>query len=71
MSKVARSQRTAQQFNGREGETATFFFSFFFHIIVDAGGFAPRHLSRSAAFPINQVVESLSKVSNLKNKTWG
>jgi len=39
--------RAAQQFNGREGETAIFLFSFFFHINLCGGGFAPRHLSRS------------------------
>jgi len=36
----------AQQFNGREGETATLLFSLFVSITLRGGGFAPRHLNR-------------------------
>jgi len=38
--------RTAQQFNGREGETATFLSTFFIKLNLRGGGFAPRHLKR-------------------------
>jgi hypothetical protein len=40
------NQLTAQQFNGREGETATFLFSLSFILNGLGGGFAPRHLNR-------------------------
>ena len=36
----------AQQFNGREGETATLFVSLSVKLGVACGGFAPRHLKR-------------------------
>ncbi len=38
--------RTAQQISGREGETATLFFSLSVSLTLRGGGFAPRHLSR-------------------------
>ncbi len=41
-------QRAAQQFNGREGETATLLFSLSVSLNLRFGGFAPRHLNRSA-----------------------
>jgi hypothetical protein len=37
----------AEQFNGREGETATLFVSLSFSLTLRGGSFAPRHLSRS------------------------
>jgi len=43
------SCKRAEQFNGREGETATLFLACLFSFTLRAGGFAPRHLSRSAA----------------------
>ena len=42
-------QRAAQQFNGREGETATFLSRCPLPFNLRGGGFAPRHLSRWAA----------------------
>ncbi len=42
------SERAVEQINGREGETATLFQQFFFNSKLRGGGFAPRHLSRSA-----------------------
>jgi len=48
MSKVVRNQRAAQQFNGREGETATLLSSCVLNFSLRVGGFAPRHLSRWA-----------------------
>jgi len=42
------NETAAQQFNGREGETATLFVGLSFYPDVARGGFAPRHLSRSA-----------------------
>ena len=39
-------QRAAQQFNGREGETATLFSRSLVNSELRGGGFAPRHLSR-------------------------
>ncbi len=36
----------AEQFNGREGETATFLSRCFVSLNLRVGGFAPRHLSR-------------------------
>ena len=41
--------RHAEQFNGREGETATFLSRCPSNFSLRVGGFAPRHLSRSAA----------------------
>ncbi len=38
-----------EQFNGREGETATFLSRCLFTLTLRGGGFAPRHLSRWAA----------------------
>ena len=43
------NQRAVEQFNGREGETATFLLNLSAILYVDAGGFAPRHLNRWAA----------------------
>ncbi len=37
-----------EQFNGREGETATLFSRLLVNSKLRGGGFAPRHLSRSA-----------------------
>jgi len=39
-------QRAVEQFNGREGETATFFSRCLFTLTLRGGGFAPRHLKR-------------------------
>ena len=39
----------AEQFNGREGETATFLSRCLFTLMLHGFGFAPRHLNRSAA----------------------
>jgi hypothetical protein len=38
--------RTAQQINGREGETATLFLACLFSLTLRVIGFAPRHLKR-------------------------
>ena len=38
----------AQQFNGREGETATLLKTSSVSLTLRGGGFAPRHLKRSA-----------------------
>ncbi len=43
------NQRDTEQFNGREGETATFLFGLSVFLDVACGGFAPRHLSRCVA----------------------
>ncbi len=45
---AACSQRAAQQINGREGETATFLSRHPLNLSGLGGGFALRHLSRSA-----------------------
>ena len=42
-------EHDGEQFNGREGETATFLFSLSAFPHVARGGFAPRHLNRCAA----------------------
>ncbi len=42
---VFENNGAAQQINGREGETATFLWQFFFNSELRVGGFAPRHLS--------------------------
>ena len=42
-------QTHIEQFNGREGETATLLSNFFAKLRVARGGFAPRHLNRCAA----------------------
>ena len=42
-------RRTVEQFNGREGETATFLSRCPFNSELSSGGFAPRHLNRSTA----------------------
>jgi hypothetical protein len=36
----------SQQFNGREGETATLLFGLSVSLTLRGGGFAPRHLNR-------------------------
>ena len=43
------SCKRAEQINGREGETATLFGRCVVNLGGRGGGFAPRHLSRSAA----------------------
>ncbi len=40
---------TAQQINGREGETATLLLRRLVSLNLRGGGFAPRHLNRSIA----------------------
>ena len=40
--------RTGEQFNGREGETATLLSRCLVTLNLRGGGFAPRHLNRSA-----------------------
>ena len=42
-------KRDAQQFNGREGETATLLSTGLLNSELRVGGFAPRHLNRSAS----------------------
>ena len=44
------SERDTEQFNGREGETATFLSRFFLNSELRVIGFAPRHLNRSMLF---------------------
>ena len=46
--KNPRNRENAQQFNGREGETATLLSRCSLNLSGLGGGFAPRHLSRSA-----------------------
>ena len=46
---TAKNNGDAQQFNGREGETATLLSTGLFNSELRGGGFAPRHLNRSAA----------------------
>ena len=41
-------RRHAEQFNGREGETATLLSRCLFTLSLRVAGFAPRHLSRWA-----------------------
>ncbi|MGI8544384.1 MAG: hypothetical protein ACR2MD_13050 [Aridibacter sp.] len=40
-------QRKAEQFNGREGETAALLSRRSLYLNLRGGGFAPRHLNRS------------------------
>ncbi len=40
-------KRAVEQFNGREGETATLLKTSFVTLCLRVGGFAPRHLNRS------------------------
>jgi hypothetical protein len=42
-------EHAVQQFNGREGETATLLSTGFVTLSLCAFGFAPRHLNRSAS----------------------
>ena len=42
----------AEQINGREGETATLLSTGLFNSELRVGGFAPRHLNRSASFDL-------------------
>ena len=42
-------RRAAEQFNGREGETATLLSRCPLNLSLRGGGFAPRHLSRYVA----------------------
>jgi len=46
-------KRNAEQFNGREGETATLLSTGLFTLNLRGGSFAPRHLKRSAASYVN------------------
>ncbi len=39
-------KRDVEQFNGREGETATFLSTGLYILNLRGGGFAPRHLKR-------------------------
>ena len=48
--KTLDSKGNAEQFNGREAETATFFSRCLFIFSGLGGGFRPRHLSRSTSF---------------------
>jgi len=43
-------QRAVEQFNGREGETATLLLTGLFTLTLRGGGFAPRQFNRSTAF---------------------
>ena len=43
-------KRAIEQFNGREGETATFLSRCLLFLNLCGSGFAPRHLSRWAFF---------------------
>jgi len=45
--KHSKDDGDSQQFNGREGETATFLSRFLVSLSLRGGGFAPRHLKRS------------------------
>ena len=45
-------KRAIEQFNGREGETATLLSRCLFNSELRVGGFAPRHLKRYAPFCI-------------------
>ena len=47
-------ERAVEQFNGREGETATLLFGLSVSPHVACGGFAPRHLNRSTAFFLSE-----------------
>ena len=49
-------QRAAQQFNGREGETATLFGRCPLNSELRGAGFAPRHLSRWVLFCLNETM---------------
>ncbi len=49
MSKTAKDNGGIEQFNGRKGETVTLLSSCRFNSELRIGGFAPRHLSRSAS----------------------
>ena len=53
--------RAVEQFNGREGETATFLSAFFVNSELRVGGFAPRHLKRCTILWTTwaQVIESV------------
>jgi hypothetical protein len=42
-------ERAVEQFNGREGETATFLSRCLVSLNLRVAGFAPRHLNRSIA----------------------
>ena len=46
MKRLRESERAAQQFNGREGETATLYERRLLNSSGLGGGFAPRHLNR-------------------------
>ena len=44
--KLSEGEKHAEQINGREGETATFFWRCLLNFSGLGGGFAPRHLNR-------------------------
>ena len=46
MKEIYSNQRRIEQFNGREGETATFLKRSLVSLTLCVGGFAPRHLNR-------------------------
>ena len=48
MKKLVANDGAIEQFNGREGETATFLSRYPLNLNGLSGGFAPRHLSRYA-----------------------
>ena len=58
---VSRRSSRVEQFNGREGETATLLFNFSIKFHVDAGGFAPRHLGRSTLLVIKLSVKNTER----------
>ena len=62
------SGENVEQFNGREGETATLLSTGFVSLTLRVGGFAPRHLSRSA-FPVLQSVSKIEKKVKCKIKS--
>jgi len=47
MKEIYSNQRRIEQFNGREGETATFLKRSLVSLTLCVSGFAPRHLNRS------------------------
>ena len=48
MKTISKDNGGIEQFNGREGETATFLSRCLLNFSLRGGGFAPRHLSRLA-----------------------
>ncbi len=58
-------ERAAQQFNGREGETATLLSRGLFTLNLRGGGFTPRQLNRSAFLGYNVMPAFLVLSSNI------